>query len=226
MRDLKWIFFDLGWTLFDETPSHRDRLRGLMGVLGRFGCRMDVDELLQLCEKAATGFWPSPFLGMLTNLGLTGDQLAAARSAARYDHSHEVFYPGVPGLLCELSERYMLGVIANQSEGTEQRLESRGIRNLFSVVLASAELGLSKPDPRIFSAALERAGCRPEEALMVGDRIDNDIAPAKAQVWQTVRVLQGFSRFQKPRGPSEMPDVTIDEIRELGSALSSSRLVG
>ena len=59
-----------------------------------------------------------------------------------------------------------------------------GIRGRFSIVLASAELGLSKPDSRIFAAAISRAGCAPEGVLMVGDRLDNDIGTC-----QIVRLL-------------------------------------
>jgi len=52
---------------------------------------------------------------------------------------------------------------------------------------------------------------------MVGDRIDNDIGPAKSQGWNTIRVRQGFSRFQRPRGPGEVPDMTIEKIGELSA---------
>ncbi len=219
MDNLKWIFFDLGWTLFDETPSHHARLRKLSRTLREFGHHVRVDDMVHRCEQAATEFEPSPFFGMLRSLNLSKDQHERIRSDLRYDHSHEVFYPGVPALLTELSERFRLGVIANQSKGTEQRLKSRGIWRDFSTILASAELGLSKPDPRIFHAALSESKCRPEEALMVGDRVDNDIAPAKAQGWHTIRVLQGFSRFQRPRNPSEEANLTISKIGELKRVL-------
>ena len=48
-----------------------------------------------------------------------------------------------------------------------------GILKYFNLVVASAEEGVAKPDKRIFEIALERAGCAPEEAFMIGDRIDN-----------------------------------------------------
>lgn len=52
----------------------------------------------------------------------------------------------------------------------------------------SFENGFSKPDPHVFrilTARLEARGISPAETLMVGDRLDNDIEPAKAQGWQT-----------------------------------------
>lgn len=170
---------------------------------------------MTLCEEAATSFAPSPFQGMLTRLGLSEDQLAAIRGSVRYAKEIEKLYPGVPELLATLATRFKLGVIANQSKGTETRLTRRGLRDQFSLLFASAELGLSKPDPEIFAGALSQAQCQPEDALMVGDRLDNDIGPAKSWGWSTVRVLQGFSRFQKARSSHEEPDCTFGQIGEL-----------
>ena len=170
---------------------------------------------MSMCEQAATGFAPSPFRGMLARLNLTEEQLRIVSSSVRYENDHEVLYPGVPEILETLSRQFKLGVIANQSEGTEKRLAHWHIRDHFSLVFASAEFGLSKPDPGIFQRAISLAGCAPGNALMVGDRLDNDIGPAKLQGWKTMRVLQAFSRFQAPRRSEETPDITISSIQEL-----------
>ncbi len=170
---------------------------------------------MAMCEQAATDFARSPFRGMLGRLNLTREQLRTVERSVRYEHENGVLYPGVPELLETLSRKFKLGVIANQSEGTEERLARWRIRDPFSLVFASTEFGLSKPDPEIFRRAIALAGCAPEEALMVGDRLDNDIGPAKSQDWRTIRVLQGFSRFQAPRRPEEIPDITIPSIQGL-----------
>ena len=44
---------------------------------------------------------------------------------------------------------------------------------------------------------------------MVGDRIDNDIGPAESQGRNAARVLQGFHRFEEPRGPQEKAEKSI-----------------
>ena len=55
-----------------------------------------------------------------------------------------------------LKERgYKLGIIANQSAGTAQRLENWGLLKYFDVVAVSAELGASKPNRLIFEKAIE-----------------------------------------------------------------------
>lgn len=58
-------------------------------------------------------------------------------------------------------------------------MRNHGILKYIDLVVASAEEGVAKPDLRIFEIALKRSGCPAEYAVMAGDRIDNDIVPAK-----------------------------------------------
>lgn len=78
----------------------------------------------------------------------------------------------------------------NQPLGTSERLENLGVRKYIDLIIASAEEGVSKPDRRIFEIALERSRCRPENAVMIGDRIDNDIVPAKQLGMKTIWIKQ------------------------------------
>ena len=204
----------------DETEAHRARLRTTCSQLAQLGRQHSVNELMQICERAATDFAPSPCREMLTRLDLTHEQLATVTDSAHYVKENEVLYPGVPELLASISGQFNLGIIANQSKGTEGRLARWHIGDHFSLIFASADFGLAKPDPQIYATALHQAQCEPDEALMIGDRLDNDIGPAKSQGWRTVRVLQGFSRFQEPRSPDEVPDSDISNIAELPDRLT------
>jgi FMN phosphatase YigB (HAD superfamily) len=58
---------------------------------------------------------------------------------------------------------------------------------------------------------------------MVGDRIDNDIAPAKALGMSTIRFRTGRHRRQKPRSPAEMPDAEVTDVQELEAAIAAAR---
>ncbi len=211
-----WVFFDLGWTLVDETDAHLARFGRLRPYLVKYS-PVTADRFMLLCEQAATRFARSPFREAIESLGLSFEE--ASQIGGSYDHSGERLYEGVHEVLAELGQSHNLGLIANQSAGTVDRLKNLGIHNVFSVIVSSAEAGLSKPDPRIFAHALSLAQCAPGNAVMVGDRLDNDIAPAKANVWRTIRILQGLSRKQAPRSDSETPDHTINSISELSAAL-------
>ena len=127
----------------------------------------------------------------------------------------ERLYNGAAETLEKLKPRYHLGIIANQNPGTEERLKAYGIHHFFDVIIASAEAGLDKPDPEIFRLALREAGCMPDEAFMVGDRLDNDIAPAKKLGMKTVWVRQGYAIYQSIDDESTRPDYIVDSIEEL-----------
>lgn len=114
-----------------------------------------------------------------------------------------------------LSERYKIGIIANQNPGSKERLNKLGLLKYIDLVIASAEEGVEKPDLRIFQLALERANCKPEEAVMVGDRIDNDMIPAKKIGMKTVWIKQGFGGLSEQMIEAKQPDYSVDSLNEL-----------
>ena len=73
-----------------------------------------------------------------------------------------------------------LGVVSNSDGRVEEALAAAGIRDQFDVILDSARVGVEKPDPAIFRAALAALGVAPEEALYVGDLYDVDVVGARA----------------------------------------------
>ena len=73
-----------------------------------------------------------------------------------------------------------LGVVSNSDGRVEEALEAAGLRDYFDVVVDSGVLGIEKPDPRIFQAALDALGVAPEEALYVGDLFEVDVVGARA----------------------------------------------
>ena len=110
---------------------------------------------------------------------------------------------------------YRLGIIANQNPGAEQRLARWGLLRFFDVIAASAETGFAKPDPAIFQWALAQAGCLAPNAVMVGDRLDNDIAPANRLGMHTVRLLRGLGAYREPQSGDELPEITVQTLNEL-----------
>ena len=134
---------------------------------------------------------------------------------ARYDKELESPYEDAEQTLRALSSRYRIGVIANQTAGTEERLAKWGLMPFISICLSSTEVGLEKPDPAIFQLALSQSGCEPSQAVMIGDRLDNDIRPARLLGWKTIRIAQGFARFQSPRDGLDEADLTLANLKGL-----------
>ena len=212
---IKFIFFDLGWTLVNTEQAHLNRLTTTQAILSRYGRPYSLDQLMQLGTEAASKFAPKHFQGLVDLLNMPPSIRDDILATSRYNKRAELLYEGVPDVLATCAQRFRLGVIANQSSGTESRLISWNIHQYFSAIITSAGQGRSKPAIEMFVAAQQAAQCRPEEILMVGDRIDNDIGPAKSLGWNTVRIVSGFARRQRPRHPGECPDFTISTIREL-----------
>ncbi|MBQ1256032.1 MAG: HAD family hydrolase, partial [Clostridia bacterium] len=124
----------------------------------------------------------------------------------------EVPYPDACDTLTDLKARgYRLGIIANQNPGLEKRLEDWGLRQYFDVIVSSAEIRYAKPDREIFEKAFEMAGCTAEESVMVGDRLDNDMLPAKDIGMKTVWMKSGLAKYQT----SEIADFQIQSLGEL-----------
>ena len=127
----------------------------------------------------------------------------------------EVLYSEAVSCLKELSSRYKIGIIANQNLGTESRLEKYGVLQYVDLVIASAEEGVSKPDKRIFEIALARSMCKAEHAIMVGDRVDNDIVPAKMLGIKTIWIKQGFGQYWNIKSEQEKADPVVRNLTEI-----------
>ena len=216
---VRWLFFDLGYTLINEDAAAMGRLSQVSDSLRQRGIQASPDELRASLEAASARFDSSPFRSLLLAFTDDDDVISFARSSGRYPKELESPYPQSRGLLQRLAACYKLGVIANQPAGTAGRLEGFGLASYFDVCVSSGDAGVSKPDAAIFHLALEQAGCVPTEAVMIGDRLDNDIRPAKALGFRTVRVLQGPGRLQQPRDGAEAPDATVADLDELAKLL-------
>lgn len=83
------------------------------------------------------------------------------------------------------------------------------------LVIASAEEGVSKPDKRIFEIALKRSNCDPANAVMIGDRIDNDIVPAKMLGMRTIWIKQGFGKYWNITSEKEKADYVVNSLTEV-----------
>jgi putative hydrolase of the HAD superfamily len=90
-------------------------------------------------------------------------------------------YPDVIPVLEELQRRgLILGVISDWGTGLQPMFLELGLARYFDVMVVSAAVGVSKPNPHVFQLALARAGVEAREAIHVGDRYDTDVLGARA----------------------------------------------
>ncbi|MDE6763490.1 MAG: HAD family hydrolase [Oscillospiraceae bacterium] len=175
---MKWIFFDLGSTLINEEECIEYRVEE---TLKQTGAPSKEEFYRQMEYFASVNMLP--YKDTVKKFGLEN---------VKWPKQLEKLYLQSQEVLQSLHGRYKLGIIANQSAGTDERLVQYGIRDYFDVIVSSAEAGFAKPDKRIFELALSQADCSVREACMVGDRLDNDIVPAAEMGMSTVWVRQGW----------------------------------
>jgi HAD superfamily hydrolase (TIGR01549 family) len=191
----------------------------LVLALTTHGIQVTPETIEKMFHRASAEFAPRLITYVLNHLGKNPADQASIRHRIRYHKELEEPYPEARVLLASLAPHYHIGVIANQSPGTEARLESYGLTPFISLCLSSSEVGLAKPDPELFWLALGQAQCEPARAVMIGDRLDNDIRPAKLIGFRTIRVLQGFAKAQVPREKNDEPDYTVRSLSEIPALL-------
>ncbi|MGN1443188.1 MAG: HAD family hydrolase [Acutalibacteraceae bacterium] len=106
---------------------------------------------------------------------------------------HVVLLDGAVDVLKKLKEKgYILGAVTNGVSSLQNtKLDTAGIRELFDVVVVSGDIGIYKPDRRIFDEAARRAGVENEKVLFVGDHPVNDIKGALGAGMKAIRMNYG-----------------------------------
>lgn len=200
-QQIEWLFFDVGSTLVDESRANAHRILDAIA-----GTDLSYEQAYAQAVQLAKQNIPAP----IRRLGLP---------ITPWHREDEVVYPQAAERLSALRKMYKIGVIANQSPGTADRMKQYGLSQYLDLILASAEEGLEKPDLKLFQLALARAGCLPENAVMIGDRLDNDIRPAKQLGLKTIWIRQGFGGMGHPETEEDTPDDRVNSLGELTGLL-------
>lgn len=199
-ENIKWLFFDVGSTLMDEHIAYEHRMKEIAS-LANVPYEEVYEKAIELYKENKKGD-----IEVAKALGV---------ELPKWCKEDEFLYNDAAKCLEALSNRYKIGIIANQSLGTKERLKKHGVLRYIDMVVASAEEGVAKPDKRIFEIALKRANCEPGNAIMIGDRIDNDIIPAKSLGMHTIWVKQGYGRYWNITKEIERADYSVDNLSEL-----------
>jgi FMN phosphatase YigB (HAD superfamily) len=154
-----------------------------------------------LSRTVATRFLPSGDPEELNQLARSQFQVPAAS-----------MYPDARPTLAALATRYKLGAVANPSEQHIAALKRDGLMQYFDAVVHPEQVDLAKtPSPRMWKRALEETGVQANRAVHVGNRIDNDIRPAKQAGLYTIWLLRG----EAPPSP------TVEQLAEADAIVTT-----
>jgi HAD superfamily hydrolase (TIGR01549 family) len=191
---IKAILFDIDDTLYDREknqPMVLDKIiERLPHIFGNLGKKQILEAFLE-SDRISTRDWEG---------GLHHDDIRDYRSKIflkalnlplyHADTITKVYlqeYPfinapvdGAVKLVKKTSRLFKIGVISNSLPDVQyQKIDTLGLGGYFSCVVLAMEVGLKKPDPRIFLYAAEKLEVKPGECLYIGDNFVNDVIGAK-----------------------------------------------
>jgi HAD superfamily hydrolase (TIGR01509 family) len=196
------VVFDVGETLVDETRAWTETARAAgvtpLTLFGALGALIEREE---------------DHRGVWALLGVPRPSLTPTIEPAD-------LYPDALPALRQLRDRGLtLGLAGNQPEGAEQMLMRLGLPVAF--IASSAGWGVEKPAPEFFARVVQTAAAPAEEIAYVGDRLDNDILPARAAGLRAVFIRRGpWGHIHAGRPEVVQADARIESLHELGDALA------
>ena len=128
---------------------------------------------------------------LVLSAGIPAERMDEVRDCLAQMHRERHLWSAVPARTHESLARLRaaglrLGVVSNSDGRADEALRAAGLRQYFDVVVDSSLVGLEKPDPRIFHAALDQLGAAASETLYVGDVYEIDVAGARAAGMEAV----------------------------------------
>ena len=212
------VLFDVGYCLMDESARLEHALAWLSKALVASGHALGVAEIQGAYRAACRGpdpGEPSLLVQMLRSLRIPDETTAALRRAVPWDAVPlEPYRDALPALRRLRAAGLRLGVLANQPASARGDLDRAGVSALCDGVWLSGDVGLSKPDPAFFRLGLDAWALPPGRIVYVGDRPDNDVAPAKKLGLSTVRLRRGPHADQPARGEAERADMEAPDLED------------
>lgn len=179
----EWVLFDA-----DDTLFHFDAFKGLVLMFSKYGIEFTIEDFAayqvvnhqlwidyQDGKITAQTLQNTRFQTWAERLNVTTQELNLAFLSAMADICQ--FMPGAENLLKALSQHAKLGIITNGFSALQRvRLERMKVESYISVLVISEEVGVAKPDPKIFERAFEMMDYYDKhKILMVGDNAQSDI---------------------------------------------------
>lgn len=237
MSVLKAVLFDMYGTLAGFDPP-REQIQAQ--AAGRFGLEVTtegIDSGYHLADEFMTrqnaikpvrtmnGNEQWAFFSRFEQLVLEGagheiDLTLAGEiwAEVRKQEYRIALFPDVIDGLDRLRESGLIvGVVSNMSSNSQRLCDDMGLTGHVDFAVTSGETGVEKPDPRIFEAALIKAGVTADEAVLVGDQLESDIYGAESAGLRPILIdrYNGHPNYEAHPRVTDMQSTIalIDEIR-------------
>lgn len=194
---IKHIFFDLDHTIWDFDRNAEETLMELFEHyrLPELGLS-SPQNFIQTYTENNHLLWSQYHLGKITKETLRAERFNKTfrelgvqpelipqqfeEDYVRISPTKTNLFEGSEKVLAYLQKKYSLHIISNGfKETTLTKMRVSNLNPYFKNVIISEEVGVNKPDPRVFEYALDKAGATKEESIMIGDSLEADIRGAQ-----------------------------------------------
>ena len=231
MSTLRPVLFHLDDTLFSTTTFASRARRNAIRAMIEAGLKMDEEEIYRELMEVIREFssnYPHHFDKLLMRLPLAAQAgtnpalIVAAGVAAYHDTTFRDLVPfedAVPFLEALRAAGLMTGIVTHglTSKQADKIVRLGLLPYLDSgAVFISEQLGIAKPNPKIYKAALHALGVAPEEAMHVGDSLSHDIQPPSELGMKTAWIYRSAREGQDL---AIKPTHRVADFRELARVL-------
>jgi len=233
------ILFDLDDCLWDATELSSYARTEALNAMIENGLDIDFHEGLKMLREVVLEYGSNHsghfniFLKRLQSLGfnlknLHEDMLVASAVIAYHRVKTRMVkpFPDVIPFFAQVEKKFpemKMGIVTDGIPVKQfEKILRLGLDKYFTEIIISDEIGIRKPNPLLFQFALTKLNAVPEGTIFVGDRLDNDIAPAKQVNMHTV-LIHRKTKYDKPgKTPSAVtPDFEISKLTELFPIIES-----
>ncbi len=221
--NLTTVFLDAGGVILDES-EHEVALAGVaVEALSRVVDGYSPDAWWRDVAEAAGAYAPRiyqyVFYKYLRHDPGSFDRVYESfLSAWRSRRPPLRLMQGLAGEVENMSRDFDVGILGQYGREVVDLLEEHSLLRFFKYTYTQDDFDITKPDPRYFEQVTRACGVHPGECIMVGDRLDKDIVPARQVGMKTIRVRVGILKGQEPRIPFEAPDIELEGVEGLADA--------
>ncbi|NIN00540.1 MAG: HAD-IA family hydrolase [candidate division Zixibacteria bacterium] len=218
------VLLDAGGVILDESEHERVRAELAEEMLSTAVPGYSIDDYYSDVEEAVKCFCPSVYQYVFWK-AVNKDMLLFDRLYATYLTEWKNRKPplrltqGFQTELKALCGDFEVGIAGQYGMELLDFLEEQAILDCFTHRLTQDDFETTKPDLRFYERIVERYGVNPRQCIMVGDRIDKDVIPAKLIGMKTILVRVGLHKNQQPRIPFEVPDAELSSVSGLAQVV-------
>lgn len=218
------VLLDVGGVILDETEQEKVRGKIIVETLKDVIPEYTISKYHSDVEEAVKSFCPKIYQYVFWKHLKNDITLFNKLYALHLDKWERCRPPlklssGIENEVKEICRYFELGIAGQYGGEIISFLEKRSLLDYFTYYLTQDDFPITKPDPRYYEQIAQTLGVYPKQCIMVGDRIDNDIIPAKQLGMRTILIRVGIHKSQKPRIPFEIPDAELDGVSGLAEAV-------